>query len=113
MLTLTLPKYAGREGQGTFRPMTFSEARQLTYGQHVWIHSISGDARRVKINGAPKLWKRSPHRIEISLKYGLYEYARFDERDVANNRLLIEIDNNIDTLTGECIVGCCDGVVRE
>ena len=88
---MTLRKYNGREGQGEFRPMTDSEARALGYGDHIWFLSLSGDARRIKINGAVRTWKRTPERLEIPVKYGMYEYARFTERDVRNGRLLVEV----------------------
>lgn len=86
-----LKKYAGREGNGNFRAMTFEEASALTYGQQIWMLSVNGDARRVKVNGQPKRWKRDATRIEVSLKYGMYEYARFDERDISQGRLLVEV----------------------
>jgi len=87
---LTLKKYNGKEGIGNFEPMSFDTARQLQYGQHVWFLAIQGDARRAKVNGSPKTWKRSPQRLEVSLKYGMYEFAKFDETDIANGRLLVE-----------------------
>lgn len=34
--------------------------------------------REVKINGRIKTWKRDPDRIEVSYKYGLYEYGKFN-----------------------------------
>ena len=91
METRELPKYDGREGRGTFRAMTLDEAKRLQYGQHIWFVSMSGDARRVKVNGAPKTWKRDASRVEVPVKYGMYEYARFDARDIAGGRLLIEV----------------------
>ena len=87
----TLKKYAGKEGEGKFRPMTFDEAKALSYGQHIWFVSLSGDARQIKVNGAPKTWKRDATRIEVPAKYGMYEYATFDARDIANGRLLVEV----------------------
>ena len=89
---MKLKKYNGKQGEAEFRPMTFEEAKQLHYGQHVWFAAIQGDARTAKVNGEPKTWKRSPERIEVSIKYGLYEYAKFDERDITNGRLLIEME---------------------
>lgn len=88
---MTYQKYQGREGTGEFRPMTLEEARQLRYGQHVWFSAVQGDARRAKVNSQPKTWKRSPERIEVSVKYGLYEYAKFDASDIGNGRLLVEL----------------------
>lgn len=86
-------KYGGRQGKGWFRPMTVDEVRQLGYGHRVWMLSTHGDARMVEINGAVKLWKRSPERLLVSVKYGLYEYAQFDEKDVEGGRFLVEVNN--------------------
>jgi hypothetical protein len=87
---MILKKYNKLQDTGEFRAMTLDEARQLTYGGHVWFKSVQGDARRAKVNGQPKTWKRSPERIEVSLKYGLYEYAKFNEQDIHAGRLLVE-----------------------
>ena len=88
-----LPKYGGREGEGNFRPMTFQEARALSYGNHIWFVGARGDARRVKVNGRPRTWVRSPDRIEIPVKYGMYEFAIFNERDIAEGKLLVPTDS--------------------
>ena len=84
-------KYGGREGSGNFEPLTIDEAKRLRSGSHVWFYTAQGDAKRAKVNGKPKTWKRSPERVEVPLKYGLYEYATFDENDIANGRLLREV----------------------
>jgi hypothetical protein len=76
-----LNKYKGREGAGFFRAMTFKEACALTYGAHLWMRSVWGGAVRVKVNGAVKRWKREPGRIEIPVKYGMYEYGREPDED--------------------------------
>jgi hypothetical protein len=88
---MTYQKYAGKQGTGEFRAMTVSEATMLTSGAHVWFLTIQGDARTAKVNGKPKTWKTLPGRVEVPIKYGLYEYCRFDERDIANGRLLVEM----------------------
>lgn len=87
--------YGGRgylgEKNAEFRPMTLAEAQTLRYGEHIWFVANDGSARQVKVNGTPKRWKRDPNRIEIPVKYGMYEYATFTERDVANGRLLVKV----------------------
>ena len=88
---MTLPKYAGKRGQGEFRAMSLEEAKALHYGQHVWFLAVQGDAREAKVNGAPKTWKRDASRIEVPVKYGMYEYSTFDAGDIANGRLLVEV----------------------
>lgn len=60
-----------------YRAMTLDEAKLLQYGDHVSFMDKSGQARIMKINGAPKLWKRSPNRVEIPGKYGMYEFGTF------------------------------------
>lgn len=89
-----LQRYGGREGEGDFRAMTLAEAKALHSGQHVWVLARQGDARRAKVNGAPRTWKRDPSRVEIPLKYGMYEYATFNEDDVAKGRLLVPQEGN-------------------
>lgn len=88
---MKLRKYDGREGEGKFRLMTAAEVRQLGYGDHIWFLDLLGDARRAKVNGKVRTWKRSPEHLEIPLKYGMYEYFTFSEQDVAQGRLLAEV----------------------
>ena len=58
--------------------MNLEQAKQLRYGQHL-VHKTavnkSGRPLRVKVNGKPRTWKRQPEKIEVPVKYGLYEYA--------------------------------------
>jgi hypothetical protein len=74
-VTFVLKMYSGKRGTGTFRSMTRMEVLQLGYGDHCWFHTFNGDAREVKINGQVRTWKRQPDRIEVSVKYGMYEYS--------------------------------------
>jgi hypothetical protein len=78
-------KYGGREGSAEFRHMTLEEAKMLGYGDSIWVLARDGSARRVKVNGAVKRWKREPDRIEVPFKYGLYEYGTFQNRDFGEN----------------------------
>jgi len=64
-----------------------SEARKLSLDEmknvsgEVYIQGQCGCYCRVKVNGKPKTWKRSPERVQIPYKYGLYEYGYITERD--------------------------------
>ena len=58
---------------------------------HVWFLSIDGKARQAKVNGKVRTWKRQPNRVEIPLKYGLYEYATFTTEDIESGRLLAKL----------------------
>jgi hypothetical protein len=85
-------KYSGREGSAEFRPMLLEEAKMLHYGQHIWMLARDGSAVRVKVNGTPKRWKREPDRIEVPVKYGLYEYLTLTTRDFGPDGVaLVEI----------------------
>lgn len=74
-------KYSGREGSGEFRPMLLEEAFMLNYGDTIWVLGRDGSAIRVKVNGKPKTWKRTPGKIEVPYKYGMYEYGTLQSRD--------------------------------
>lgn len=67
--------------QGEGRILTLEELKQLGYRKEVYITAQCGCFLRVKINGQPKLWKRSPGRVQIPYKYGLYEYGYITEHD--------------------------------
>jgi hypothetical protein len=60
------------------RYMTLEEVKALGYGSHPDFIANDGTLRTCKVNGAVKTWKRDSERIEVSVKYGLYEYATFD-----------------------------------
>lgn len=77
-----------------FRFMTWAEGTILYPGQRVWFVANDGAARQVTVNGHPKLWKRTPGRIEVPVKYGMYEFGRFEERDFEGGtapRVLVEV----------------------
>lgn len=72
-----------------FRPMAPREALQLSPGSEVSFRSINGQARRARVSGAVRTWKRDPKRIELPIKYGMYESARF----VAHEGRMVEETN--------------------
>lgn len=78
MKTFALPDGYDRSknpATSTYRAMTVEEAKQLSGCSHALIRSADGKARRVKVNGQPKTWKRDAGRVEVPVKYGMYEYA--------------------------------------
>jgi len=88
----TYSRYGGREGSAEFRPMTLEEAKMLTYGDHIWFLDTKGSARRVKVNGRPQLWKRSPGKVRVPVKYGMYETGQFYEHDFGpGGRVLVPL----------------------
>lgn len=58
--------------------ITFEQA--LT-AREVWVIATNPSKRnkvcRLRVNGAPKLWKTRPNDIRVPYKYGLYEYGYF------------------------------------
>lgn len=75
---------------GEYKVLTLDEKKNLKYGDHVYIegykyekHIASRTWLSVKINGKPKIWKRSPEKVQVPYKYGLYEYGYITEKDEA------------------------------
>jgi hypothetical protein len=56
---------------------------------HIWFRANDGMARQCKVNGAVRRWKRDLTRIEIPVKYGMYEYAILTAADIG--RVLIPL----------------------
>jgi hypothetical protein len=84
--------YHGAGKSAEFRPMTLEEAKLLSYGDHIWFLATDGSARQVKVNGQVKRWKRDPDRIEVPVKYGMYEHATFYSRDFGpDGRVLVQL----------------------
>ena len=64
--------------------MTLTEAKTLKSGDyihHVIKKNADGTPMRAKVTSI-KTWKRSPERIEVRCKHGLYDYATFNEREL-------------------------------
>jgi hypothetical protein len=89
METMTLKTYGGK-GVATFRPLTIEEVKTYT-GSHIWFVSVDGTARQAKVNGKIRTWKRDATRVEVPLKYGLYEYGTFDTSDILAGKLLASV----------------------
>lgn len=61
-----------------YRAMTEVEIRSLKSGDRVQMLDLNGRVADVKINGRVRTWKRSPMRLEIPCKYGMYECFTLD-----------------------------------
>lgn len=66
---------------------------------HIWFLSTDGTARNAKVNGVVRTWKHNPNRVEVPVKYGLYEYDTFYAYDI--NRILIPATDTQCTECGE------------
>jgi hypothetical protein len=69
---------SSNQTRNLYRWMTIPEAQSLT-SHTLEIRAKDGTARRVTLNGRPRTWKsaRNANRVEVPLKYGMYEYATF------------------------------------
>lgn len=72
------------------RFMTRDEVLAVSSNSHVKYLLNSGRMGDVKINGAVKRWVRSPDRVEIPVKYGMYEHDRLS-LVAAMTRFLVEV----------------------
>ena len=65
--------------------ITLTQAKSLTHGTtlyHVKHTNADGSPQRWRVNGKVKRWKRSPDRIQIPLKHGMYDYDYLTETDL-------------------------------
>ena len=69
-------------------PITLKQAKQLTYGDVIYSNQFIYKERPLpkmwRINGQVKLWKRDPNRIQIPVKYGLYNHAYLCHGEISN-----------------------------
>jgi hypothetical protein len=73
------------------KELTLEIAKTLQYGTILYMKNyknFDGTPRRWKVNGKIKLWKRSPNRIRIPVKHGLYNYDYIDENNI--NEFMID-----------------------
>jgi hypothetical protein len=67
------------------RLITLADLQTSVYHQefiYTGKHNSSGRYPRVRVNGAPKLWKTRPESVRVPYKYGLYEYGYLTESDL-------------------------------
>lgn len=67
------------------KTLTLKQAKALKYGTtlyHVSNRNSDGTPQRWRVNGKPKVWKRSPERVQVPVKHGLYSYGYITENDL-------------------------------
>ena len=65
--------------------ITLDQAKKLTVGQTIYTinyKNADGTLQRFRVNGKVKTWKRSPDRVQVPIKRGLYEYGYLDENNL-------------------------------
>lgn len=67
--------------------ITLAQAKDLTPGEMV--HEVEGGRTnadgtpcRWTVNGQPKIWKRSPERVKVPIKHGLYSFDYLTEKEL-------------------------------
>lgn len=89
-MTILLKKSKKDKAESRFRRMTLDEVKSLSSGSCQFFLAVDGLARTIKINGRIHTWRRDPARVEVPVKYGMYEYETFNAEE-ATRRFLIEI----------------------
>ena len=65
--------------------ITLDQAKALRPGTilfHVYQSNANGTPQRWVVNGQPKTWKRSPERVRVPVKYGLYDFDCMTEKEL-------------------------------
>lgn len=65
--------------------ITLEQAKKLTSGTilyHTKNKNADGTPQRWRVNGKVKTWKRSPEKVKIPVKYGLYGFDYVTENDL-------------------------------
>lgn len=57
--------------------ITLAQAKQLKFGQ-----VLICNGKRWKVNGQVKTWKRSPDKVKVPVKHGLYAYDYVTENEL-------------------------------
>lgn len=69
-----LEQWADEQG---FEPLTLERAKRLTWRDTVYQKNnfnAKGEPKGWRVNGQVKTWKRSPERVQVPIKYGLYAH---------------------------------------
>jgi len=67
------------------KPITLEEAKNLKHGTILFMlhtRNSNGEVIRWRVNGKVKLWKRSPKKVHVPIKHGLYVHAYLHERNL-------------------------------
>jgi hypothetical protein len=65
--------------------ITLEDAKNLKYGQilyHTKNKNADGTPQRWRVSGKAKLWKRSPEKVKVPVKNGLYRNDYITENDL-------------------------------
>lgn len=67
------------------RHLTLNQAKHLKHKQilyHLRNRNADGTAQRWRVNGKVKTWKRSPWKVQVPVKFGMYSFDYITENDL-------------------------------
>jgi hypothetical protein len=70
--------------------LTLEQAKRLHVGQRLEqtnATNADGTLKRWKVNGQVKTWKRTPGKVRIPVKHGLWEYGTISEHQLGDFQL--------------------------
>ena len=65
--------------------MTLEQAKNLKHGEilyHKFNRNADGTPQRWRVNGKVQTWKRSPERVRVPIKCGLYLHDEVNEKNL-------------------------------
>jgi hypothetical protein len=71
------------------RRMTLDEVKRLQAGRRYHFIANDGTVKELTINGSVKTWKRDANRVEVPVKYGMYEYGHFDATEALQRFVIV------------------------
>jgi len=75
--------------------ITLEQAKALRHGDiihHNFNKNSDGSCQRWRVSGKVKTWKRSPDRVQVPLKHGLYAYDYLTENELDKVHLADECE---------------------
>lgn len=66
-------------------PITLEQAKKLKHGQTLYtpgFYNADGTAQRWRVSGAVKTWVKSPNKVRVPIKHGMYENWYLDETNL-------------------------------
>jgi hypothetical protein len=76
-------KHSNSIPYGKAKEISLIGKKRLGSGDVVYLPANCGHLVKVRINGKPKTWVRSPDKVEVPFKYGLYEHGYIRASDKA------------------------------
>jgi hypothetical protein len=76
-----------QQGGLTMKPITLEEAKNLHHGQvlyHRYLKDSQKAPQRWRVSGKVKIWKRSPERVKVPIKWGLWGYDYITDKNLEN-----------------------------